>query len=98
VWTNIQSGRARYDAGPSTTVDAFLQLAKYLKFEDDELILLRVALVGWLLRNGDHSYDECMLPTHGDDGFGMPYTPIEVEENVNNGRFQHLLIAYCLNL
>lgn len=51
----------RTGAGPSATTANMLQLGKLLGFRPDEMVLLRVTMLAWLLDSDDHTLFEILL-------------------------------------
>lgn len=62
--------KARLDAGISGSTDLMLHAAENLALKDADKMKLRLALVGWMLSNRDHSFYEIMTAAKS---YGLPF-------------------------
>lgn len=69
----------------SGTTTLFLHAAKFLKFTDDELYLIRLAMLAWMMKTKDHAFHEVMTAA---EGFGLKYAAVR--------QLSCLLAAACL--
>ncbi len=84
----VQLGGIPVVTGPSGTVDGFLQAAHYLNMHKQQNALL-LALSGWMIQGGDHSYHEVREAA---SWHGIPYTPgPEAYEETYDPDFQNLI-------
>lgn len=76
-YLQVASGMGwRAAAGPSATTANVLELAHQLGFSKEELVVLRAAMIAWLVLSNDHSFFEVMLgaESYVPTGFGLGFT------------------------
>ncbi|BAY20852.1 hypothetical protein NIES2100_05960 [Calothrix sp. NIES-2100] len=62
--------KARLEAGISGSTDLLLHAANNLGLDQNDKLKLRLALVGWMLSNRDHSFYEIMIAAKN---YGLPF-------------------------
>ncbi|MDQ1397731.1 MAG: hypothetical protein QOG64_2990, partial [Acidimicrobiaceae bacterium] len=69
--------RARLEAGTSGSTDLMLHGAQWLGLDVKQMYQLRLALIGWMLSNRDHSLFE-ILRSAGNYGLAYHYDPADI--------------------
>lgn len=88
----VAYGKLPVVTGPSGTADCYLNGANYLNMQDYKQKGV-LALIGWMVRSGDHSFHEIK---EAGTWHGLDYTPgPEVFENVypDDAQFQTTIVA-----